>query len=151
VTAEHRLAVVIDTNVWISAALSHKGAPAVLVRFVLAQAVPVFSPATFNELKSRLWKPKFDRYLSMELREQLLNDANAAAQWVDIPAAIAKVAHCRDTDDDVFIHTALAASASWLITGDQDLLVLPPMPRVQILTPAAALTLPVFASATAAP
>lgn len=149
--AEHRLAVVLDTNVWISAALSQKGAPAVLVRFVLAHAVPVFSSATFNELKSRLWKPKFDRYLSMELREQLLHDANAAAQWVDIPGSIASVAYCRDADDDVFIHTALAAPASWLITGDQDLLVVPTIPEVHILTPAIALTLPEFAGANAMP
>jgi len=148
---EHRLAVVLDTNVWISAALSRKGAPAVLVRFVLAHAVPVFSPATFNELKSRLWKPKFDRYLSMEVRDQLLSAANAAAQWVDIPASIARLAYCRDVDDDVFIHTALAAPASWLITSDQDLLVVPPIPNVRILTPAIALTLPEFAGAITPP
>ncbi len=52
--------VVIDTNVWLSAALSLTGAPAQVVRRVLASGVPVFSDATFAELQARIGKPKFD-------------------------------------------------------------------------------------------
>jgi predicted nucleic acid-binding protein len=45
----------------------------------------------------------------------------------------------RDEDDDKFIHTALASEARWLVTGDQDLLVINmPLP-VRILTPGQAL------------
>jgi putative PIN family toxin of toxin-antitoxin system len=51
--------VVIDTNVWLSAALSANGAPARVVRRVLAHGIPVFSEATFAELNTRIWKPKF--------------------------------------------------------------------------------------------
>lgn len=137
--AEHRLLAVIDTNVWISAALSPAGAPARLVRHVLAHGVPVFSGDTFAELQTRLWKPKFDRYLGMDARRRLLHDLNAAALWIEVPPAVAAVAHCRDADDDRFVHAALAASAPWLVTGDQDLLDVPPLPRLSILTPAAAL------------
>ncbi|MBC5766951.1 putative toxin-antitoxin system toxin component, PIN family [Ramlibacter albus] len=139
--ADRRLAVVVDTNVWISAALSRDGAPALVVRRVLSHGVPVFSERTFHELESRLWKPKFDRYLTMELRKSLLHDLNAAALWVDVPEAIAAVAHSRDADDDHFVHAALAAGAPWLVTGDQDLLALKPMPGLQVVTPAKALTL----------
>jgi putative PIN family toxin of toxin-antitoxin system len=142
--ADHRLAVVVDTNVWISAALSRVGAPALVVRHVLAHGVPVFSEQTFAELQTRVWKAKFDRYLSMEVRERLLHDLNAAARWIDVPPAIAAVTHCRDKDDDPFIHAALAAGAPWLVTGDQDLLIVPPIAGLQIITPAAALALPAF-------
>jgi putative PIN family toxin of toxin-antitoxin system len=142
--ADHRVAVVVDTNVWISAALSRRGAPALVVQYVLAHGLPVFSERTFSELQARLWKPKFDRYLNMDVRERLLHDLNAAAHWVDVPAAIGAVAHCRDADDDHFIHAALAAGASWLIAGDQDLLDVPPIEGLQIITPAAALALPAF-------
>ena len=131
--------VVVDTNIWISAALSPGGAPAIIVRQVLAHGLPVFSVATFAELETRLWRPKFDRYLSMELRRRILHDLNAAAHWVSISAAIAAKTHCRYADDDKFIHTALSAHAPWLITGDQDLLVVPPIPGLQILSPDAAL------------
>lgn len=138
------LLVVVDTNVWISAALSKSGSPAQLVRYVLANGVPVMTRSTFDELQTRLWKPKFDRYLSMELRKNILHDLSAAAMWVEVPAAIAAVAFSRDQDDDKFIHAALAAQATWLVTGDQDLLTVAPQPGLQILMPAAALALTAF-------
>ena len=131
--------VVIDTHVWISAALSKAGAPAQLVRRVLSNGIAVFSAATFAELETRLWKPKFDRYLSLESRRAILHDANAAAHWVNISESIAAQRYCRDADDDKFIHTALAASAHWLVSGDQDLLVIPADLGVRILAPAEAL------------
>ena len=136
--------VVVDTNVWISAALSTTGAPARVVEKVLKIGVPVFSDATFEELGQRLWKPKFDRYLSLESRRAILRDAKALADWVAPPAEITSTARCRDPADDKFIHAALAAEAPWLVTGDQDLLVLAPGLAasglsLQILSPSQAL------------
>jgi len=142
--AEAANRVVIDTNVWISAALSKAGVPAQVVQRVLEFGMPVFSAATFAELEARLWKPKFDRYLSMDLRRRILHDANAAAHWVDIPESVALQRYCRDADDDKFIHTALAATASWLVTGDQDLLVVRADLGVRIIAPAEALQLDDF-------
>ena len=126
--------VVLDTNIWLSASISKSGAPAQVVRRVLQMGVPVFSKATFAELEARIWKPKFDRYLSMETRRAILRDANAVAHWVDISADLAAQTYSRDPDDDKFIHTALAASAAWLVTGDQDLLVIETPLPVRILT-----------------
>ena len=131
--------VVLDTNIWLSAAISKSGAPAQVVRRVLQMGVPVFSKATFAELKARIWKPKFDRYLSMETRRAILHDANAVSHWVDIPPDLATQTYSRDPDDDKFIHTALAASAAWLVTGDQDLLVIETPLPVRILTAGEAL------------
>jgi uncharacterized protein len=131
--------VVLDTNIWLSAAISKSGAPAQVVRRVLQMGVPVFSKATFAELEARLWKPKFDRYLSMETRRAILHDANAVAHWVDIPADLATQTYSRDPEDDKFIHTALAASSAWLVTGDQDLLVVETPLPVRILTAGEAL------------
>jgi len=99
----------------------------------------VFSRGTFEELETRLWRPKFDRYLDMDRRRLLLHDFAAAAQWVDLPTA-AIPAYSRDPGDDVFLHTALHGKAEWLISGDKDLLELPPADRgFQILSPAQAL------------
>ena len=116
--------IVIDTNVIISAALSPDGVPAKLLAKVLTDHQLVFTSATFAELESRLWKPKFDRYINLEERKAVLHDMSAAAIWVDVPQDIADARYCRDADDDVFIHAAIAAKATLLITGDQDLLVL---------------------------
>ena len=137
------LRVVIDTNIWISAALSQAGAPARLVDWVLAHGRPVFSQATFAELELRLWRPKFDRYLSMEFRQRILHDVNTASMWVD-ELATATEKYCRDSDDDKFIYTALAAEAPWLVTGDRDLLDIPAIANLRILSPTDALKLPAF-------
>ena len=116
--------IVIDTNVLISAALSPDGVPAKLLAKTLTDHQLVFTSATFAELESRLWKPKFDRYINLEERKAVLHDISAAAVWVDVPQSIADAAYSRDANDDMFIHAAIAAEAKLLITGDQDLLVL---------------------------
>jgi len=130
--------VVLDTNVWISAFLIRSSAPAALVRHLLVHARPVFSPATFEELETRLWRPKFDRYIGMNERKLLLHDLDAVAHWVDPPKEIVARTFCRDKDDDKFIHAAMAAGATLLISGDDDLLCLHPLGDLRILTPRAA-------------
>ena len=125
------LKLVIDTNLFISAALSSQGAPAKLVREVLARHRLVFSQSTFDELRTRLYRPKFDRYISLELRESLLHDLNASAVWVDIGES---AFYCRDRDDDKFIETALKAQAHYLVSGDNDLLEVAPLPTLQIIS-----------------
>ena len=116
------LKLVVDTNILISAALSAQGAPARLVRLALAQHRLVFSQATLSELRTRIYRPKFDRYINLESRERLLHDFNAGAFWVDVgePAV-----YCRDRDDDHFIEAALKAQANYLVSGDKDLLEAP--------------------------
>ena len=60
---------VLATNVLISAALSSKDAPHALVQHILSNGCLVFSTATFEELRSRIYRPKFDVYLSLDMRE----------------------------------------------------------------------------------
>ena len=133
--------VVLDTNVLLSAALSPRGAPAQLVDQLLIHAQIVFSEDTFAELKTRLWKPKFDRYITMDRRRSLLHDFNAVAHWIKVPESIANVAYSRDSTDDAFIHAAFVASARRLVTGDDDLLCLDPIKNLdlRIVTPRQAL------------
>lgn len=131
--------VVVDTNVLLSAALLPQRVPAVLVDRLLRDGGLVFSKPTFAELETRIWKPKFDRYLSMETRRDLLRDFDASASWVTVPEEIAQLAFSRDASDDIFVQTALAANAHRLITGDEDLLVLHSVDALHIVTPRVAL------------
>lgn len=131
-----KLRIVIDTNVWISGALTQHGIPALIIRFVIKNHLPVFSYATFTELKERIWRPKFDRYLTNEIRNKLLRDIESVAYWVNVYEAISIQTFCRDKDDDKFIHTALAAKAPLLITGDSDLLCIQsPINGLHIIAP----------------
>ena len=139
-----KLRVVIDTNVWISGQLTIAGVAAELTRLVIQHGLPVFSDQTFDELKTRLWRPKFDRYLSVDRRNIMLQEVHVSGFWVDVPPDIADLSFCRDASDDKFIQLALSAEASMLVTGDQDLLVLAQELRAQgllILTPNDALSL----------
>ncbi len=131
--------VVVDTNVLLSAALSPRGTPAKLLDCLLVEGGLVFSETTFSELETRIWKPKFDRYITIERRQSLLREFNASAFWVEVPEAIADQAFSRDPDDDAFIHTAMSAEVSRLISGDDDLLCLHPLGPLHILSPRAAL------------
>ncbi len=125
------LKLVIDTNILISAALSAQGAPAKLVRLALAHHRLVFSQATLSELRTRIYRPKFDRYISLESRERLLHDFNASAFWVD---AGEPAVYCRDRDDDHFIEAALKAQAHYLVSGDKDLLEAPAPAGLRIVS-----------------
>ena len=130
------LKLVVDTNVLISAALSMQGAPAQLMRRVLGAHTLVFSQPTFDELHTRIYRPKFDRYITLEQRQRLLHDFNACAHWVDLTPY---PTYCRDPDDDKFFATALQAQADWLVSGDRDLLDAQPPANLRILTPTQAL------------
>lgn len=130
--------VVIDTNVLISAALIEGSVPAQLLTEVLQRARLVFSRATFGELETRLWRPKFDRYVSMETRRLLLHDLGAVAHWVDAEAGPQR---SRDRSDDAFIDAALAAGAALIASGDGDLLELKVVDGVSIVKPARALAI----------
>ena len=130
--------VVIDTNVLISAALLPGGTPSRLVAFVLEHQRLLFSEQTIEELRTRLHRPKFDRYISLDDRKLLLHDFNAAADWVALDEVSS---FSRDKDDDKFVQTALNGGARWLVSGDADLLCLGSVQTVQIITPAQALSI----------
>ena len=123
----------------LSAALSPAGAPALLLAWLLNHGQLVLSNTTFCELQTRIYKPKFDRYLSLETRKRILHDVNAAALWVDVSKDLAAQRYSRDPDDDAFIHAAITADACAIVSGDSDLLVLDPIGAVRILSPRAAL------------
>lgn len=128
--------VVVDTNVMLSAALSPDGTAARLLERLMQGSRLVFSRDTFDEFEIRLWRQKFDPYLSPERRRDVLKNAGFQALWLE---PIQVVRYSRDRDDDKFIALALTAKASRLITGDVDLLGLDPLGELRILTPRAAL------------
>jgi putative PIN family toxin of toxin-antitoxin system len=123
---------VLDTNILISAVLT-RGKPFQVLRWVLDHGILIFSDPTFEELVARLKKPKFDRYVSRERRNELLADLEAVAEWTAINGIVQA---CRDPDDDKFLETALVAQADCIVTGDNDLLVLDPFEHIRIVTAA---------------
>jgi len=128
---------VVDSNVLISAALAQGSLPARVVFWLLANGRLLFCDETFAELETRLWRPKFDRYLSLETRRLLLHDLSAAGEWRKLPEEN-RQAYSRDPEDDKFVWLALSSGADCLISGDRDLLDLDRPEGLSILSPAQA-------------
>lgn len=124
--------VVVDTNVLISYTLKPDGVVGKVVDHLLENSVLLFCQATFIEFETRLWRPKFDRYITLEQRKRVLHDLEAAAIWVEISGA---AKYSRDPDDDKFVELALLGQAEVLISGDNDLLDLAEIEGLSILSP----------------
>lgn len=125
---------VLDTNALIRAALSADSPPAKVTLGAVPHGRLIFSEQTFEEFRSRLWRPKFDRYHSIERRNQILYDFSAIAEWVEI-GNITITKHSRESNDDMFIATAISRSARWLVSSDKDLLDTNPPEDISILSP----------------
>lgn len=105
--------------------------------------LPLVSAQTARELLRVLSYPKFR--LSAQDREEMLADYLPYAQVVrpqDDPKSLARMPHCRDPFDDMFLELAQAGRSQALITGDKDLLALQDNARLRfsIMNPADALT-----------
>jgi putative PIN family toxin of toxin-antitoxin system len=124
---------IIDTNVFVSAAVLSPSVPRQAVSKALRAGLLVFSEYTVDELKEVLFRPKFDRYVSREERTLFLAQLGSVAEFVPI---IQLVRECRDPKDDKFLEVALNGRADVIITGDADLLRVHPWRGITILSPA---------------
>jgi len=125
--------IVADTNALVSRLLLPSSVPGRAVRKAVDDGILLVSDATMNELADVLARPKFDRYVSLEDREQFLRLLGRLAEFVPI---VYPVRACRDPKDDKFLEVALNGKAEVILTGDADLLALHPWQGIAILSPA---------------
>jgi uncharacterized protein len=124
--------VVLDTNVLVSALL-FRGRLAPLVKLWQEGAiVPAISRETFDEFRAVLGYPRF-ALTETEIQAIIEDEILPFFDVVEITEKVAGV--CRDPYDDKFLAVAVNAGAVFLVTGDQDLLVLERFRDVEIITP----------------
>ncbi|MEB3310356.1 MAG: putative toxin-antitoxin system toxin component, PIN family [Snowella sp.] len=129
-----RLRLVFDTNVLISGLLSDNSVPQKIFDYAQANAIFLISQETFQELAEVLTRSKFDRYITLEKRSKFLNLLSIKSEMIEITT---KINLCRDPKDNKFLELAVNGKADYLITGDQDLLILNPFQNISILSPQA--------------
>ena len=130
--------VVLDTNVLLSALVFTGG---VIARFrnlwTTERIKPYASKETIQELIRVLANNKFK--LDAADQEGLLADYLPFAHIADAPVNVVKTCLpvCRDRKDQMFLNLATSAKVDYLVTGDQDLLVLANTPNLpfQIIKP----------------
>lgn len=114
---------VIDTNTLISASLFSNSTPGKAVRKANETGILSASVATYSEFAEAFLRSKFDKYISIETRLEILINFKRLAVFCEISETIIA---CRDPNDNKFLELAVAANASCIITGDRDLLILHP-------------------------
>ncbi|HET9086950.1 MAG TPA: putative toxin-antitoxin system toxin component, PIN family [Acidobacteriaceae bacterium] len=129
---KERQRIVVDTNALISRLLLPHSVPGRAVTKAVDSAQLLVSEATMNELADVLSRPKFDRYISLEDRQQFLVLLGRVVEFVSI---LRSIRICRDPGDDKFLEAAVNGSADLIVTGDADLLILHPFLTIPIVTP----------------
>jgi uncharacterized protein len=123
---------VVDTNVFVSAALKENSLPFLVVRWISQHNGLLKSNATEEELLAVLQRPYLAAVTIPSFRDGVVRMLVAAE-----PVTISeRIAACRDPTDDKFLELAVNGRADLIISGDADLLALNPFRDIAIVTPA---------------
>lgn len=127
--------VVIDTNVVVSALINPDSPPGTIVEaWTRGQLEWITSQATLGELIGVLRRKSITRYLKSteDQVERFLQAVQGRTTQVRISTTTNVV---RDKQDDKFLEAAIAGDAQYIVTGDQDLLVLGSFETARMVTP----------------
>ncbi len=121
------LSVLIDTNIWYSAIL-YGGQPEELIRFCVNNCQIVISPFIINEIRTKL---KIDGKAPYKWLNALEKQLKRLCLDVDVDIIPIQT---RDPKDDPVIASAILGNCHYLVTGDNDLLILRSIGRMKIVT-----------------
>ena len=123
---------VLDTNVAVSAALSRRSTPRRALNHAIEHGALLTSTVALAELSEVLGRPRFNRYLSEERRREFLALLVRESELIEVTESLVV---CRDPKDDKFLELAISGGATYIISGDNDLLALHPFRGVAIVSP----------------
>jgi len=122
---------VLDNNILVSALLIKNSPPFRIIRKIEEQGIILYSEPTLLELNRVLSRKKFDKYFTLEEKQEFILKLIEMSELIEIKESITI---CRDSKDDKFLELAISGNADFIITGDQDLLVLNPFRNIEIIT-----------------
>ena len=123
---------VIDTNVLVSGLLKGRNARSIINAFSNNKFHLIVADELINELIFTLRKPRLKNLIPESDITMLLALINDRAWFIKIHH---NVTVCRDVKDNIFLACTHAGHADFLVSGDDDLLVLKNFERTAILTP----------------
>lgn len=124
---------VVDTNVFVSAALKQSSWPGAVLRWLDRQGGLLKTSATEQEVLAVLQRPRFATKITPFFIENVRR-LFARSELVSITEIVTA---CRHPADDKFLELAVNGRADVIVSGDDDLLTLDPFRGIPIITPAA--------------
>lgn len=125
-----RKRVILDTTTLIGVLTKPQGICSDALILCLESCELLASRETLQELVEVSKRDKFDKYVSREEREYIVIEYAKRVSLVEITIASTD---CRDPKDNKFLSLALSGHADIIVSGDSDLLALPPYNGIQIL------------------
>lgn len=122
--------IIIDTNLWIHFLITKQY---VFLDDLLENGKVrlVFSHELLVEFLEVVKRPKLKKYFTEDDLNQMLELIN---HYADIISVTSDVKVCRDENDNFLLSLALDSKADYLITGDNDLLVIDHFENTRIIT-----------------
>ena len=121
--------IVVDTNIFISFLISDTFSK--LDKHLQTNKTRLlFSAELLNEFLEVVGRPKLKKYFSDKDLGRLIDSINDHANFINVTA---QVEICRDEKDNFLLALCEDGKADYLITGDEDLLVLKKFKRTTIL------------------
>jgi uncharacterized protein len=125
-----KVRVVIDTNLWISFIISNRLEQ--LDALLSSGTVRLlFSMELVAEIQETIRKPKLRKFFTGYALEEMLVTLAPYVDFIDVES---KVATCRDPKDNFLLALAKDGQADYLITGDQDILILKKSGKTRMIT-----------------
>ena len=122
--------IIIDTNVWISFLMGKILAG--LEYYIYDNHFQIVScKEQLSELKEVLFRPKMERYFSIQ---QVNGIFDLLADYALLVKILSKIDICRDAKDDYLLALAIDSKADFLITGDKDLLAMEQIKTTKIIS-----------------
>ena len=122
--------VIIDTNLWISFLLSDKLLP--LDKIISHHEIElIFSLELIDELVEVTQRPRFRKYFPIAYVQTLLEKLQARSTTIKVTS---EIEICRDPEDNFLLALAKDSDAHFLLTGDNDLLVMGSFGNTKIIT-----------------
>lgn len=136
---KHDLRVIVDTNVLISGLFGIKNSPSLhIIKAIRTQKITlVTSPVILEEIENVIHRDRIIKLTKMSLDERAdfmekLIERSELTSGAQLSQAVG-----RDRKDDKFLACAVLAKADYIVTGDEDLLVLQAYEGIKIVTPRA--------------
>ena len=123
--------VVIDTNLWISFLMGGSSSDRLEKLFRNHSIKIVMSEQLESEIMNVVQRPKFRKYFTEKDYQHLLYFIRRRSEYHE-PSRANR--YCRDPKDDFLLELALVSNAHFLLTGDDDLLIVEHVGKCCILT-----------------